>query len=508
LVDVFTGNATVTISGSGITWTIASAVASSVAINYSVSASAATGDRTVTVSDRFGSSQAALNVGDGTPHVTGINPDSWQAGQTTTVVFTGYNFGTAPKLSFSSSQVTATITSANNTQITASVSVAAASPYQIVKVTVTSTGYNGSGFISTNGNPPSTQDTATILPIPAPVPKILRNGSNITGTTGIAVVTGQQVYLTTQITAPLTPTSFSWSVGGTNIGGYSIATGTHPATGNIVQTALNQATVKFYWVYAGQGLTVTFRYCMENAECSPNVQATFNVSGVTNAAFGATTPTSDVKINTFTDNCVGDLYYGQTVKWMSLGQLTAEGGTYPNCGFTIPSPGIKFTASGTMPGSGGWKFVQILLTNSETITTTTHAAQTSSCGTGLDNFYPYPFTYLSTNSAQDSPGELISPAPSGTTYTEFNRSFTAKMFSMWQSSTANSIPVPIGYHQWYTIQDGLRSSSGTWSLASDTNWSSGTFVAAAASQSAKGYPTWSTVSINGPCTSYNVATMN
>jgi len=172
-----------------------------------------------------------------------------------------------------------------------------------------------------------------------------------------------------------------------------------------------------------------------------------------------------------------------------------------------PQPWIKFTASGTAPGSGGWKYVQVLLTNDEAITTTTSSATTYHCGTGLDNFYPYPFSLGSTTSTEDRPGNLISPMPSGVTYKEFQRSFTAKMYLMWQSSTSNSIPGPIGYRQWYTIEDGLRSSGGTWSLASDTNWSSGTFVAAAASQRAKGYGTWSSkFTNNGTCTAYNVDT--
>ena len=97
--------------------------------------------------------------------------------------------------------------------------------------------------------------------------------------------------------------------------------------------------------------------------------------------------------------------------------------------------------------------------------------------------------------------------PSGTTYTEVKRVFVAKMYLMWQSNTKPSIYIPIGYRQWNTIEDALRSSSGTWSLASDTNWYSGTsFVASDASQSAKGYPTWSTLVRNGKCTSYSIET--
>lgn len=178
LVDVFTQTATAAISGSGITWSIGSQSATQVTINYSVSTSAGTGSRTLTLSDRFGSSSSTFNVGDATPQVTSISPGTWNAGTTMSVTFGGKNFGTAPTLSFNSSQVTATISSSSNTQIVANLTVAAAAPDQTVTVTVTSHGYNGSGFIQTNSNPATGTDTATINAISAPRAEDLkeRNG--------------------------------------------------------------------------------------------------------------------------------------------------------------------------------------------------------------------------------------------------------------------------------------------------------------------------------------------
>lgn len=505
LVDVFTQTATAAISGSGITWSIASQSATQVTINYSVTTSAGTGSRTLTLSDRFGSSSATFNVGDATPQVTSISPGTWNAGTTASVTFGGNNFGTAPTLSFSSSDVTASITRASNTQIVANVSVAATAPNESVTVTVTSHGYNGSGFISSNGNSASGTDTATVVPIAAPDPDILNSsGAKITGQTGLPNNTGEQVLLKSGIVLPsgLSVSSYNWSVGGTNIGGYT-PTPSSNATGDIKATTLTDANVTFYWVYPGQGLVVSFKYCMNNGQCSNTVQVTFNVKGVTNGLLNATTISSAVKFSTVTDNCTGDRFNGQTTKWINLGSMTGISGTYPNCKYSA-SPGITFTASGTMPASGKWSFVQLILTNSDAVTTTT-SSTTSSCGTGLDNFYPYPMPSGSTNSTGDAPGGLISPTP-GYTLTEFKRSFTAMMYLMWQSNTANSIPVPIGYHQWFAIEDGLRSSSGSWSLASDTNWSSGTFVAATESQTAKGYPTWSSVVHNGTCTNDTIET--
>jgi hypothetical protein len=514
LVDVFTQTATATISASGITWSLGSQTATQVTINYSVSTSATTGSRTLTLSDRFGSGSKTFNVGDATPQVTSVSPGTWNAGATTRVTFGGKYFGTAPTLSFSSSQVTATIVSGADTQIVANVAVAAAAPDQTVTVTVTSHGYNGSGFLQSNGNSAADTDSASVYAIRAPQPKIMRNGSDITGTSGIAVVTGQQIALTTSaaLHSGLVITGNSWTVAGTDVGGYTPKAATPPTlgppTGNITVTTYTNPSITFFWVYPGQALAAKYHYCMNNNQCSTDVQAAFNVSGVTSGLLAATTPNSDVKINTFVDGCVGDANYNKTLKWINLGQVTAEGGTYPSCGYTIPSPGISFTASGTQPGSGAWQFVQVILTNSiYTVTNTT--TQTSSCGIGLDNYYPYPkFPSTSTTTTQDSPGIQINPVtlPSGQTLTELKRSFTAKMYLMWKSSTANSIPVPIGYRQWNYIGDGLRSSSGSWSLGSATNWSSGTFVAAAATQNFNGYPTWNTLDSNGPCTSYNIPT--
>jgi hypothetical protein len=399
--------------------------------------------------------------------------------------------------------VTATITSASNTQIAANVTVAAAAPDQTVTITVTSHGYGGSGFIQTNNNPPSGTDTATVNAIPAPQPKILRAGANITGSTGIVVVTGQQIALTSSVTLPsgLAITSYSWSVSGTNIGGYTpVTAGTNtPATGNIVPTTVTQANVTFYWVYPGQGLTAKYSYCMVNMQCSTDVQAAFNVSGVTNGLLAEVS--SRVSVSSFVD-CSG-----ASVKYLAFGTVTGTAGynAQGQCQYA-GTPGIKFTASGTAPSSGSFKFVQLITQNAFALNYTLNGTATTrnlSCGIGLDNFYPYPAN--SSTTTQDSPMNQVSPAPAGVVYSEVKHSFTAKMYLMWQStSTANSISVPIGYLQWHTIEDGLRSPAGSWSLAADTSWGGSAFTVASASQNFDGYPTWSTRAVNGQCSNLNI----
>lgn len=153
LVDVFTQLTTASISGSGITWSVSSQSDPQVLIDYSVSSNAPAGNRTLTLSTRFGSSSATFNVGDATPVVTGIDPSDWDAGKTQSVTFTGQNFGTnAPTLSFSpSAGISYSLTSYNDTQIVANITVASGTPNETVDITVTNNGYSGSGFTAGSG---------------------------------------------------------------------------------------------------------------------------------------------------------------------------------------------------------------------------------------------------------------------------------------------------------------------------------------------------------------------
>ncbi len=99
---------------------------------------------------------------DTTPIITGINPSDWNAGATTQVTFTGQYLGTnAPTLSFSpSSGISYTLSSYNDTQIVASVTVAAGTPNEQVSVTVTNNGYGGSSF---NGGSAGQSATSSLV---------------------------------------------------------------------------------------------------------------------------------------------------------------------------------------------------------------------------------------------------------------------------------------------------------------------------------------------------------
>ena len=93
---------------------------------------------------------------DSPPVITGIYPSDWYAGTTQSVTLTGQYFGTnAPTLSFSpAAGIGYSLTSYNDTQIVANVTVASGTPNEAVDVTVTNNGY-GTGFVGT-GQPGAT----------------------------------------------------------------------------------------------------------------------------------------------------------------------------------------------------------------------------------------------------------------------------------------------------------------------------------------------------------------
>jgi len=91
-------------------------------------------------------------VGDSTPVITGITPGELDSGSTTQLILSGSGFGTnAPTLTFSpASGITYSLTSYDDTEIIAEVTVASGTPTETLYVKVTSTGYTqyGSGFYS------------------------------------------------------------------------------------------------------------------------------------------------------------------------------------------------------------------------------------------------------------------------------------------------------------------------------------------------------------------------
>jgi hypothetical protein len=113
-----------------------------------------------------------FTVGDPTPSISSVNPNSWTAGQTNIpVTIKGSYFGSNPQLIIVGSGITSySITShvdngqPNGAQIGANVSVFACALAGTATITVTSQGYNGSGFTPAYpGQSSSGTSTASIV---------------------------------------------------------------------------------------------------------------------------------------------------------------------------------------------------------------------------------------------------------------------------------------------------------------------------------------------------------
>lgn len=123
-----------------------------------------------------------------TPVLTGIQPNVWQSGQTTPgVVFSGQYFGTnPPTLTFSPGDgISYTVTSSNDTQIVADVTVGQGTPDENISVSVTSNGNNGQAFAPVGGGQPTG----------GPITASVRNPVNSPEVTVIAWVNGPAITL-------------------------------------------------------------------------------------------------------------------------------------------------------------------------------------------------------------------------------------------------------------------------------------------------------------------------
>ena len=422
-----------------------------------------------------GTLTGTANVFDPTPNITSVS-SPWNAGVTNTVQISGSGFGTnLPTLNITDPSGTITgwsVTSHSDTQITASVSIAASTPPQNATLTVTSNGYSGQGFTSGQGNSQTSPSwSVPINPVSAPAPRILFNGTDVTGTTQ-SVVVGQQIAFTSSVSLPagVVITSSNWTIPGTIVGGYNASA----SSGAVVAPVLNGSSTTIYWVY-GQNVTVQYGYCMNNGQCSPQATATFQVTGPSGGTM-TSTPYSGVTIDVLT--ACPPITAGN---WLVYGNIYITGSP---C-YLTGTPGMSFSPSGYSNSAGGtWWYVQMINSNVDT------GGLACTSAPGLDSGYPYGTTTPET----DSPATLLD-----STYRTQTRSFNATMYLMWKSSSANSIPVPLGSQTWaFSTAANCAASCGSasnWTVTTNgTPGPIGGFVPSNAQQSFSGYPTWSTVS--------------
>jgi hypothetical protein len=275
-------------------------------------------------------------------------------------------------------------------------------------------------------------------------PRIYFNGKDVTNTTQ-HVALGQQMALTT---VPVeSGQTQSWKVTGKTVGGY--ITG---KTAKVKPTDFTRNSTTFYWTTLEEK-EVDYEVTRKNGEHG-TAHATFVVQGPTGP--GVTTQLGTVQIIKNND--------------LSFGNTDAK------------IPGIRFTEhSGASPKSGHFLWAQLI--DGEDISII-QAGKTLHCsfGTGLDNMFPAD-TGTTTN---DSPENNLDAA-----WLQFARHDTFRMFLLWQSSTAGSIPVPLGYTSW------------TWSATAVKNATTSIWSLHTSSRSAAGFhagdafPLWTKVVGNG-----------
>ncbi len=420
----------------------------------------------------FGPTEEVLGtVNDPTPVVSSVSPSSWNAGQVTSITIGGKGFGTAPTVAISGPSGSIPFTQSglpSDTSIAGTVSVPANSAGGSATVTVTSHGYNGSGFIcgtACQSTPNGSNNNVQVDAVPNVTPTITLNGTKLTSLSSVPITAGQQVVLTATLPSAQSQilSSQGWGAptGGTAIGGYVNAAGTGPPDttgGRLLPTApTTTASTTFYWVSSTSTPSVQFTYQLSNGNSSNATTVTFNVAAAPSVSLS--TPTGSVGI--FSGPVLG---YGPV--------------------------GIAFNTN-TTTKNGQFVWIQIITKDVDTLTPEGGSSETcvnvtvppTTSGTGLDSGYPY----ATGSSTSDSPNGGLN----GSQYSSEGRSFTATMYLLWNpalpagcmpGSSCTSVPVPLKSINWGW--SGLASySGGAWSLTS-----SGT---TAPSVSSGTYPTWS-----------------
>lgn len=165
------------------------------------------------------------------------------------------------------------------------------------------------------------------------------------------------------------------------------------------------------------------------------------------------------------------------------------GTSCPKGGSTSPELGITFSSPGPAAPGGSYFAVQII--NSDAV------INQPTVGLGLDvlpKSTSYKYGGTGDFPASDSPKVCLSC----TNLLNLTRAFSAVMFVMWQSTTTNSIPVPVGYEVWSFKGQAINSNG--WKMNGPASTSPGTFVPSAGNQTAtnpvtqvplvNGFPTW------------------
>jgi hypothetical protein len=470
------------------------------------------------------------------PTIAAVTPDTWFAGKSYKTTITGTGFIPADQATASCPESPLTITAATGTAATANASIASAarvataataSTALATPATATSTGgvtvtdikvvspteitatvkpaandTTETAQVTVGTAPYIAASTAQITNLPPPI--IQRYGKTISGkTTNVTV--GQPVELTSEPDPKdMWPVGYkitksTWTVGGTNIGAYD---GSDEGI-TLTPTVLNDTKTTFYWLYASNGLKVTYTYCATGPDgvevCPPSttVSATFNAKGGGNSISMDVGGFDNATIQNL-DTCTsGSKNKSGTTPYLEYGDRTGPAPTCINAQNQIGPWGITLTAKGAE--SGKYVFAQYVVSDAETYTTFSGSNNVCGPNSGLDRDYPYP--------AVQTPSEAVDVLEMPllpNNYATGTRSFDAKMYLLWKpnqldGATAPSIPVPIGYQEWIfdgnatCVQSGAKCNWKDAKMTSphNANKTPSAFIYSTASDNALyGYPQW------------------
>jgi len=430
------------------------------------------------------------------PTIASISPRTWFAGESYDITITGTGFTTQANATTScpttpvvaraasgSSVSLSGVTVVSPTEITATVEPGIDDPTGVAAITV--------GSSSTGQQTVRTQILGN---------QIQWNGSTISTTDGSTpptqtAVVGQQIALTTTTPATtaydgptLTPT---WTVGGTNIGGYTAST----SGASVTPTTLNQSSLTTYWPYAGNNIPVTYQYCANIQGANPVLQCSLPA----NATFTVTDlGTGTMKVTPYYRVTIADL--GACSTYPAGPWLIYAGSATGNCLQLTAIPGVTFNTPTGYPNGQNGVFTVVQVINSN-ITTGSGPAGNYNIGpwnNELDGPLPYG-TFP--NKISDSPMTQLTP-----NYTNVSRTMTATVFLMWQPPSP-SITVPLGYQEWTfsgtaTCSTNCESAANWNAITNGTPHLIGPFTASDPSQNSVddsstniplkyGYPIWS-----------------
>ena len=404
-----------------------------------------------------------------TPNISSVSPNFWFAGKSYPVTITGTGFNSTASASCPMTSVAANtgsgslgisnVTVVSPTQITATLAPGASDPTEAGTITAGNCPYNGAIL-----GAPSIQCTADTIGC---------NGNTITSPQNVVV--GQSVELnTTPTTAQLAAlpgapsfSSNTWTVSGTNIGGYvAFPVENQQTLASAFSTILHTPNLTTYWLQPSDSVPVTYQYCV-GGDCSLTANATFNVIGpsatittlLTTPAYGAWSVAPVIP------GC--DDPNGLPRQALDFGLTTAPYG----CDSIIISPGIVFEATDISNADNGtFQWVQLAPSDVATYVNPDLTEDQEISGGGqmtLDTVYPYPPDPDPNNPSiprtTDSPSQ-----PLLNNWISTNRAFTAIMYLEWvpdQNIYPASIEVPLGYVTWSI--NGTASSN----LISPPSWS-------------------------------------